>query len=176
MKYMMKSRVLYEFESPSGIPKEVAAVRSRPCDTRKKITTGDGQQFFMEILDDTPTQAQQPQRLYRLTAADGTPVMEGLPLFADDDNPYIHGWPICRMPKTDHMTITMNDAAYCLHMKNNQYYTLENTGNENVFLMIHRGISGGWDIECTETFPPGILCGLFLFCIYLGKENEFIVV
>ena len=36
MKYMMKSRVLYEMENTSGVPKEVAAVRSRPCDTRKK--------------------------------------------------------------------------------------------------------------------------------------------
>lgn len=42
--------------------------------------------------------------------------------------------------------------------------------------ILHRGIMGGWTIEDETGLLPKNLCGLFVFCRYLERENEFMTV
>lgn len=193
MKYIMKSRILYKLpeENPPGKdisvwknesetaraePEKMAIIKSRSCEPKKEIVTGDGQTFFMEALDTKDAPAPFLQRIYRLLDANGALIMTGRPLYADEDNPNVYGWPLCRMPRADRLEIHQDQETLMLHMKNNQYYQLSDADGRIVYTMIHKGISGGWDLETFREFSPGILCGLFLFCNYLGKENEFITV
>ena len=39
--------------------------------------------------------------------------------------------------------------------------------------MTHRGVLGGWDLRVSAGFSAVLLCGLFAFCRYLERENEF---
>ena len=193
MKYIMKSRILYRLapekatvkdtvfrENETGAakaePEKIAYIKSRSCDPKKEIVTGEGHRFYMEGIDTRDASEQFLQRIYRLSDPHGSILMSGRPLYSDDDNPNIYGWPVCRMPKADRLQLQLNCETLMLHMKNNQYYQLLDNAGNTVYTMIHKGITGGWDLETFREFSPEILCGLFLFCNYLGKENEFITV
>lgn len=193
MKYIMKSRILYQlppentaakdtiFRQNESVadksgPEKIAYIKSRSCDPKKEIIADGGQKLIMEALDIKDAPDPFLPRVYRLSDQNGTLMMTGRPLYSDDDNPNIYGWPVCRMPKADRLEICLNSETLMLHMKNNQYYQLADGDGLTLYTMIHKGITGGWDLETFREFTPGILCGLFLFCNYLGKENEFITV
>ena len=61
-------------------------------------------------------------------------------------------------------------------MQNSQNYTLRDRAGYIVVQIMHRGLTGGWNMEVDEDFTPEILSGLFAFCRYIEQENEFLVV
>ncbi len=40
--------------------------------------------------------------------------------------------------------------------------------------LVHNISGGGWNVEADPVFSPFILMGLFIFCRYLDRENEFV--
>ena len=86
------------------------------------------------------------------------------------------GWPVCRMPRVDHADLQFDGADYQLRMDNEQNYSLADAQGRTCVQIMHRGMVGGWKVWTWRSMPAAFLCGLFVFCRYLEKENEFIVV
>lgn len=98
------------------------------------------------------------------------------PGYADGDDPAVVGWPVCRLPKVDHAKLMIEEDDYLLTMHNSQNYALRDAGGYEILRIMHKGLSGGWSLEDDHGFAPEILCGLFTFCRYIEKENEFLIV
>ena len=80
------------------------------------------------------------------------------------------------MPRVDHATVTVQGSAYRLVMHNSQNYSLLAPDGAVAVQVLHRGVTGGWDIQDQCQHTPCFLCGLFAFCRYMERENEFPVV
>ncbi|MCR5089383.1 MAG: hypothetical protein K6C08_07735 [Oscillospiraceae bacterium] len=55
-------------------------------------------------------------------------------------------------------------------------YDLQDRDGNSILRIVHRGISGGWNLETQYIFPAEIICGIFVFCRYIEYENEFLTV
>lgn len=113
---------------------------------------------------------------YVMVSGNGERIAVAYPGYSESDNPDAVGWPICRMPKVDHASITAKDADYSLIMDNSRSYSLRNGAGQELLRIVHKGIAGGWNLEDRQGFPPEVLCGIFSFCRYLEQENEFLIV
>ena len=106
----------------------------------------------------------------------GIEIAVACPDYAEGDDPIVVGWPICRMPKVDHAWVDMGETTYLLHMFSSQNYQLMDKEGRIAVRIVHRGLTGGWNIDATDPFSPVFLCGLFAFCRYIEQENELLVV
>ncbi|HJC00929.1 MAG TPA: hypothetical protein H9764_10800 [Candidatus Flavonifractor merdavium] len=113
---------------------------------------------------------------YRMYGADGGVYAEGAPGYAPEEDPERVGWPVCRMPRADRIALTAGEARYTLYMDSGSLYRMEEEGAGCRMRMVHRGVAGGWRLECEPALPACFLCGLFVFCRYLEGENQFLVV
>ena len=113
---------------------------------------------------------------YVLSNEDGTTVATARPDYAEESDPSVTGWPVCRMPRVDHAQVSLRGKDYRLNFQNSQNYTLTDSDHATRVQIIHRGLMGGWNVEADEAFLPGELCGIFAFCRYLEQENEPMVI
>ena len=81
-----------------------------------------------------------------------------------------------RMPKVDHAHLRMDGREFKLAMKGGAGYTLSELSGKEVLRILHRGITGGWDIDAADRLRPETICGLFVFCRYMERENEIVIV
>ena len=113
---------------------------------------------------------------YVLTDGDGQEHAAATPHYAAGNDPTDAGWPVCRMPRADHADVTLEGEEYDMVMHSGQDYSLYDRAHREEVHILHRGIMGGWIIEDETGLPPEDLCGLFVFCRYLERENEFLTV
>ena len=113
---------------------------------------------------------------YLLTDGGGREHAAATPCYAAGNDPVDTGWPVCHMPRADHADVILEGQQYDMVMHSGQDYSLYDRGHREVVHILHRGIMGGWTIEDETGLPPEDLCGLFLFCRYLERENEFLTV
>ena len=176
MKYIMKSGVL----SVSGSGEKLAYIKHPFAGVRKCVALYDGDTQYHTDIDIAGAPPEKRgdvrYRVYTLKNDRGKTLMRAQPGYAKDEDPDVVGWPICRVPKVDHADILIAGSAYLLVMHNSQNYSLQNKESTTVLQIMHKGISGGWDIETDEAFDAQIICGLFVFCRYMEQENEFIIV
>lgn len=112
---------------------------------------------------------------YALTAANGS-CIEASPAYNPEFDPAADGWPLCRLPRADRAMLALGSALYTLIMQNTQNYVLQNAADAVVARIVHRGVTGGWDIDAPSTMSAGLVCGLYVFSRYLERENEFLTV
>ena len=177
MQYQMKSGVLYD---PAG-QQPLARIKGVFCGPEKEIQTTDGSNtlFYTGIRQTEapdPCPDSLPYREYVMYSGQGTVYVIAHPDYAEGEDPASASWPLCRMPRVDHAVLSYGGNAYTLVMENEQNYVLLDATQAHIVQILHRGISGGWNIEAPDGFPAVFLCGLFVFCRYIEKENEFIVV
>lgn len=174
MKYIMRAGTLYNQNNM------LAQIKSVLIGPEKKIISADGTLLLQTNIYNREAPAGKIGnvrfRQYILTDVEGIRCAVANPDYAKDDDPEVVGWPICRMPKVDHAQMQIYDDEYYLTMRNNQNYLLENAIRESVVQIYHRGLIGGWEIEADGGFRPDIICGIFVFCRYMEKENEFLIV
>lgn len=161
MTYLMKRGRLYGDDRQT----ELAVIRSELSGRRKQVETG-GRLYTADVLPDG----------YRLEDENRQPVLEGKPGYAAGEDPAQFGWPLCRTPRCDHVCLRMEGREWLLEQLNCQNYRLLDSEGAPVLAVIHRGLTGGWDLETQRGFEPWMLCGIFLFCLYLDRENEFAAV
>ncbi|SFQ09030.1 hypothetical protein SAMN05216343_12340 [Oscillibacter sp. PC13] len=176
MTYKMKAGILYSQDGSQVLVR----IRSKFCGPEKEILDMDGSLLFtadIRILDYPPQWAGNIScREYVLTAPSGEELAVGKPRYADSEDPPIYGWPICRMPRVDRADLDFAGNAYTLVMRDSQNYVLLDNQAAPAVQIKHRGITGGWAIESVRDFSAGHLCGIFAFCRYIERENEFPVV
>ncbi len=80
-----------------------------------------------------------------------------------------------RMPKVDHAVFSYNDKEYNIIMQNDKNYCIDDDNSDRVAEIVHRGISGGWNIDVSCDFPAAIICAIFIACRYIEQENEFMI-
>lgn len=175
MNYRLLSGVLYG--GKDGVP--LAKIHGSVCGPEKEITAADGKRLYTsEIrLLDAPAgrTGEVSYHKYALTAADGS-CIEASPAYNPDFDAAADGWPLCRLPRTDRAMLALGTALYTLVMQNTQNYILQNAAGAVVASIVHRGVTGGWDINAPASMSAGLVCGLYVFSRYLERENEFLTV
>ncbi len=175
MLYIMKSGYLFSAKEN----KPVAQIKNILWSQEKTIHLLGQNTSFKATAESTASAERRGdvrQKRYFLYDKENSVLLIGQPAYAECDNPDVVGWPICRLPKADHAQIQMGKETYRLNMMNNQYYSMRDQNGYDVLQILHRGITGGWEIQADAQFAPEIISALFLFCRYLEQENEFLVV
>lgn len=174
MKYIIKAGVLYTDGKIS------AHIKGELGSQEKKIFLADGTLALRtDIRQLEPPMGMSGDirfRHYVMFDACGREYVLGKPDYAKEDDPQNIGWPVCRMPRVDHVQILFGEDVYELVMKNSQTYTLSDKSGKAVIQIFHRGLTGGWNVEAEDCFSPEVVCGIFIFCRYTEQENEFFVV
>ena len=174
MKYIMKAGTLYK----QG--EALAQIKGSLTGAEKKVFSMNGAlllQTDIRIIKSPGSEAGNIRfRQYIMRDAKGEKYAVANPDYAKEANPAVVGWPICRMPKVDHAQILMGGVMYRLIMRNSQNYWMEKCAGERVIQIFHRGLIGGWDMETIGGFRPETICGIFIFCRYIERENEFLIV
>lgn len=176
MRYVVRANALYAVHTEQLLAKARRAflgsenVITLPDDTPALTTS---------ILSaDMPGVQRGDVRFHRYVMLDGqqAAVAEGFPNYAQEDDPDVNGWPLCRLPRANHVRIRMEGTEYLLIMHDGRHYTLKNLEGDTVMDITHRGLCGGWNLETKKEFAHPVVCGLYLFCRYLEKENEWMIV
>ncbi len=176
MRYIIKSGVLYR-ESDG---KRLAGIRGSLTGPGKQICPEDsGNAWTADIF--TPeasgvNRGDVRKKEYVLHDEKGCAAAAGRPGYKEDDDPDKTGWPLARLPRVDHADIRIGDVPFRLTMRSGGNYDLQDYAGESALSIVHRGISGGWNLETEQSFSPELLCGLFVFCRYIEHENEFLTV
>lgn len=175
MRYIIAGGTVYD-ETKTRI---FAHIKGRFSGTEKTILSPDGicllQSGIRKTASSEGTRTLQDTQ-YVLLDRDSAPVAVANPGYAEGEDPVIAEWPINRVPRVDHASVTMQGKEYTLVMQNSQNYTLSDNNGKTVLRIIHRGLAGGWNTETVVSLSPEMVCGIFLFCRYIEQENEFLMV
>jgi len=174
MKYTMKAGVLYQDE------KILVRLKSSFNGPEKNVILADGTLILRTDIRDLDVPAEKSGdvrfRRYIIFDENGKECAVAKPDYAEGDDPEIVGWPICRMPKIDHAQFLYHNDEYMLTMQNSQNYSLTDRSGKTDVQIFHRGLIGGWNIIADNKFTPEMICGIFAFCRYMERENEFLTV
>ena len=139
----------------------------------KEITAADGSPLYtseIRLLDAPAGHAGEVSyHKYALKAADGS-CIEASPAYDPEFDPAADGWPLCRLPRADRAMLALGSALYTLIMQNTQNYVLQNAAGAVVASIVHRGVSGGWDLDAPAAMSAELVCGLYVFSRYLERE------
>lgn len=176
MQYMMKGGVIHSGQTLRALAR-IKGVLSGP--DKSILGEEDGLRMRADIrYPDGKREGSSDvrQKEYVLTGPEGSVVAVAHPDYAPGVGPGGDGLPVCRLPRVDHARIEMKGTDFMLTMHSSQRYTLEQDGGAEAVRITHRGIPGGWTIEDRVGFAPELLCGLFVFCRYIERENELLIV
>lgn len=175
MRYVMKAGILYR-----GPDRVLARLKGSFVGPEKRVYQNDGSMALRTsvCVQEHPgmQRADVRSRTYVMLDAEEKEIAVARPGYAEGDDPAVAGWPVCRLPRVDHAAVTIHGRKYLLTMQNSRNYTLRDRAGYIVVQIMHRGSTGGWDMDVDGDLAPEILCGLFAFCRYIEQENEFLVV
>lgn len=178
--YILKSGCLYSTKDSGAMDAVLARIHTPLCGPQKHILSPNGTLLsYTEIwqASHAPWQLNAAyNREYVLLSKAGAQLASAQPQYARQEDPQSHGWPLNHTPRVETAQAEIAGSRYLLAMKSGQEYLICGD-NQTPFLHIqHRGIAGGWDLQSAQPLDPQLICGLFLFCRYLERENEFITV
>lgn len=174
MEYLIRHGELYRRRGQQASGEPLASIHSTLNGPRKEIlVAGETQAYRTDVYRDARGAG---GHRYELCAPTGRVMALGLPGYAPDDDPAAHGWPVNRMPRAEHLSLQLGAETYLLHQLDNGHYQLNSPDGRQALTVAHRGLSGGWDLACSATFSPALLCAVLVFCLYLDRENEFLTV
>ncbi|MBR3357997.1 MAG: hypothetical protein IKG46_09260 [Solobacterium sp.] len=171
MNYRLMSGNLYA----EGNKTPAASLKYDMFSNEKRIYDRAGQLVYTADIVNEGTGSVR-QKKYVLRSLQGVPVITAYPGYAEAEDPEIYGWPLARLPKTDHADLKIKGEDYTLIMQNSQYYVMNDESEKPAVSVIHRGIGGGWNIETSLDLTPEILLAVFVFCRNIESENELIIV
>ena len=129
MRYTLKSGVLYESNSANVLAK----IKSSVIGSEKKIYSAVDKLMLKTSIHylnkSTTNNSDISNHEYLLIDCENTIVCTAHPQYAEDEDPTVMGWPICRLPRVNHASIKINEEKYVLTMQNNQNYVLTDINN-----------------------------------------------
>lgn len=168
MKYVMKAGMLYTEGKMS------AQIKGTFNGPEKKIYLADGTLVLRtEIRYLEAVQGMEREfrcRQYLMLDADGKECVLAKPDDTWEANEKNAGCPV------DHAQFLFQNKEYILLMKSSQSYTLTEKNGNAVVEILHRGLTGGWNIEAEDSLAPELICGIFIFCRYMEQESEYFAV
>lgn len=169
MDYILKSGVLSARSGPA------ARIQTDLTGPERSVLFPDGTAALRAFVRTQPGHSggDVRTRQYVLERPDGTTAAVAQPDYAPGQAPTEQ--PMRRLPQVDRARVTM-DGEYLLVMEDRCSYLLRDGGGSPVLRFRHRGLTGGWDVTCSAPLAPETVCGLFLFCRCIERENEFLVV
>ena len=177
MKYQLKAGILSQIADQNTLT-PIASIKNKLCGAEKKIQVAQST-YSTQILSIDPNQPKPKgscPHQYLLLDDQQKIILQATPYYAEGEDPSVSGWPLYRMPQVELAELTIDGQTCILQMLNVQNYRLTTTDQTVLVEIIHRGISGGWNINTYAKFSPEILCGLFIFCRYLEQESELMAV
>ena len=165
MKYLIKAGKLYQIdnERPSA---KLAYLKMPYYPTKKTILSPDGRiKLYADIKTGEGVKRSQEQ-IYVLSDPLNQTILSGSPV-SSKRSPLQNGIPV------NQIRFTMEHKIYDLFMKSNEEYCIMDENSWVTARLLHNS-KGGWSVEAELVFSPFILMGLFIFCRYLDKDNEFI--
>ncbi len=167
MKYIVQAGSLYQIDN--GRPgTKLACIKSPYYPVQKTILSPDGRVKLYADIQASGSSGKIRERCYTLKDPLNQVILRGTPGSASHIT--------INTPRIDHVKIDTKHKAYVLTMKSSQECRLVDEDNWKVAEILHNGTEGGWKIEAEPLFTPYVLMGLYIFCRYLDKENEFITV
>ena len=176
MEYHMRAGVLYNGTGDRSL----ASIRTVFHSQEKKIFGPDGKLLarttIRQRLGLSGAENGVEKREYVLYGQQEEECAVAHPAYCDQDAPERTGWPVCHTPLADHAQLLLKGQKGLLKMCDGAHYTLCGADGRLLLQLTHRGMLGGWDLRGPEGFSAEFLCGLFVFCRYLEKENEMLYV
>jgi len=174
MNYTMKSGILYTGQTI------LFRLKGAFCGPERSILRPDGTLALLtQIRNLDPPEGKSGHvrcREYLVSDSEGNTCALAKPDYADGSDPDINGWPLYGIPRVDHARFFYQNSEYLLKMQNSQNYFLSDPSGSPIVQILHKGLAGGWNIETTSQIPPEMICAIFVFCRYIERENEFLVV
>lgn len=174
--YYLKTGILYREADSQAL----ARIDSPFWEREKRILSKEGQEIWKigmrECKGGSEGNGEGHHKEYVMYGPEGQAYMTGTPQYAAGEDPAVAGWPLCRMPRMDHVCINIGTVQYCLQMGDGYRYHMIDEEGQEILQICHQGIKGGWQIRADKDLIPEVVCGIFLFCRYLEQENEFLAV
>ena len=150
MEYLIKRGTLYQRRRDGTFSDALAKIQNTLDGQKKEIVAlTDLKEYAADVCGGQGVNGHR----YELCGPDGRLVALGLPCYAADEDP-----------------------AYELRQLDQQHYRLYGPDGAPALSIAHRGLPGGWDLVAAADFSPPLLCALLVFCLYLDRENEFLLV
>lgn len=166
------------FQREDGVV--LARIEGGFCGRCRRIYAAEGELLFCaKIADDEGLSLREyGVRGHRYVLRDerGAICAQALPDYGPWRATGVGGPPVNRIPRIDHARLLLGDREYLLIMQNSSTYGLLSLAGKKMVQITHCGIAGGWSVTAWEDYQPGFLCGLFVFCRFLERENELLVV
>ncbi len=176
MEYLLKSGILYGQDQT----KPLARIKSCFYSPEKQILSWDNTLLCraqVQHRKGAPEGNAPHCKEYILEDAQGAPLAVARPQYAQDAQTQYDDWSLCHMPRVDHATLTVKGSAYRLVMHNSQNYSLLDVRWQPWRCRCCTGALQAVGISrIAPSISPCFLCGLFAFCRYMERENEFPVV
>lgn len=149
-------------------------IKSSFFSSKKQIIASDGTlQLQTNILNFVPDVRSHE---YVLTDMHENRIAIATPDYAKQENPDTHKYPINRAPLVDHAKLLICNKEFNLVRMCVNCYEVYDLSSQAVVKIYRSKATWKWLIDAEAEFVPAVLCGIFVFCKYLEKENELIVI
>ncbi|MDF2886224.1 MAG: hypothetical protein K0R23_609 [Lacrimispora sp.] len=166
MKYLIKAGNLYQIDNERPSTK-LACLKMPYYPTRKTILSPDGRIKLYADIKTCEGSERSREQIYILSDPLNQTLLSGSPV-------YLENLSLLSGPPVNHIILAMEHKVYDLFMRSSQEYCIMDENSWVTVRLEHRIKEGGWFVEADPEFSPFILMGLFIFCRYLDKENEFV--
>ena len=134
--------------------------------TRKTILSPDGRIKLYADIKTCEGGEHSRQQIYVLSDALNQTILSGSLVYPENLS-LLNDRPV------NQIMFTMDHKIYHLFMRSSQEYCIMDEDSWVAARLSHSIKGGGWYVEADPVFSPFILMGLFIFCRYLDRENEF---
>ena len=166
MKYLIKAGKLYQIDN--GRPgAKLASLKTPYYPIKKIILSPDGRIKLYADIKNCPGGEINGKRIYVLSDPLNQTILSGIPIYSDNLS-LLSGMSV------NQIRLTMEHRLYDLFMRSTREFCIMDDNSWVAVRLEHCTEGGGWYVEADPVFSPFILMGLFIFCRYLDKENEFI--
>ena len=166
MKYLIKAGKLYilDNERPST---KLACLKMPYYPTRKTILSPDGRIKLYADIKTCEGGEHSLEQIYILSDSLNQTILSGSPVFPENLS-LLNGQPV------NQIKFIMDHKGYDLFMRSSEEYCIMDEESWVTVRLVHNIKGGGWNVDADPVFSPFILMGLFIFCRYLDRENEYV--
>lgn len=114
-------------------------------------------------------------RRYLLRKMDGSICTSAAPFYAAEERLPENGFPVCRMPRVDHILMEIQGKTCVLIREKWGEYVLQDVGGQVLMRIRYTGALGRqYEIDTFSTWKPEMIAGIVQLSHYMERESEFL--